>query len=435
MDRIIEQVVFSTPTMLTALRVAAYTRVSSGKDTMLHSLSAQVSYYSKYIQEHPGWVYCGVYSDEAITGTKESRKNFQKLLEDCKAGKIDLVITKSISRFARNTVTLLENIRELKLLGVGVFFEEQNINTLTADGELMITILASYAQEESLSASENAKWRIHKDFEQGILPKNVQNIYGYKRTEDGGFEIIPEEAKVVQEIYNLYLDGFGFLKIAKHLNKLGVSSNTRENWSDKKVKYILSNEKYVGDLLLQKSFVVDHLTKKCKNNNGEKPQYYVKDNHPGIVSRDIYEAVQEEIKRRQLKYGKQFTIVPTYIFTGKIQCGLCRKNYRRKIIRGKPIWRCPTFDRFGKKECPSKQIPEDILIELTMEVLGRKGADINYFNKHISKIFLPSADRIIFEFADGHTIEKTWQNRSRSESWTDEMKEKARQHTLKRRNH
>lgn len=433
MDRIIEQVVFATPSLMTAVRVAAYTRVSSGKDTMLHSLSAQVSYYSKYIQEHPGWVYCGVYSDEAITGTKESRRNFQKLLEDCKAGKIDLVITKSISRFARNTVTLLENIRELKKLGVGVFFEEQNINTLTADGELMLTILASYAQEESLSASENAKWRIHKDFEQGILPKNVQNIYGYRRTEDGGFEIVPQEAEIVRTIFNLYLDGFGFLKIAKHLNELGVSSNTREKWSDKKIKYILSNEKYVGDLLLQKSFVVDHLTKKCKNNNGEKPQYYVKDNHEGIISREIFDAVQVEIERRKRKYGKQFTVVPSYIFTGKMQCGLCGKNFRRKIIRGKPIWRCPTFDRFGKDECPSKQIPEEILTTLAMEVLETKELDEPLFNKRISKISIPSNGKIIFEFADGHTIEKTWQNRSRRESWTDEMKEQARKHSMKRR--
>ena len=168
MDRTISKVNFEPKRQINVPRVAAYARVSTGKDSMLHSLSAQVSYYSDMIQKHPGWLYCGVYADEALTGTKESRKNFQRLLADCRAGKIDLVITKSISRFARNTVTLLATIRELKDLGVDVFFEEQNIHTISTDGELMITILASYAQEESRSASENQKWRIKKCFEAGI---------------------------------------------------------------------------------------------------------------------------------------------------------------------------------------------------------------------------------------------------------------------------
>lgn len=212
--------------------MGSYSRVSNGKDTMLHSLSAQVSYYSNLIQNHEGWIYCGVYSDEALTGTKENRDDFQRLIEDCRAGKIDLVITKSISRFARNTVTLLNTVRELKSLGIGVFFEEQNINTLNAEGELLITILASYAQEESLSASENVKWRIQNDFKQGKLPLSVWNIYGYKRTSDGGLEIVPEEAEVVKTIYRLYLDGLGILKIAKYLNEMGVECNTRENTVD-----------------------------------------------------------------------------------------------------------------------------------------------------------------------------------------------------------
>ena len=164
----------AVPSLVAKKNVAAYARVSSGKDAMLHSLSAQVSYYSELIQSHNDWEYVGVYADEALTGTKDTRDNFQRLIADCKAGKIDLIITKSISRFARNTVTLLKTVRELKELGIGIYFEEQNINTLSADGELMITILASYAQEESLSASENVKWRIHRDYEQGILPLSVQ---------------------------------------------------------------------------------------------------------------------------------------------------------------------------------------------------------------------------------------------------------------------
>lgn len=167
MERKIKQVYFPLAQPAIALRVAAYSRVSSGKDAMLHSLSAQVSHYSELIQNYRGWQYCGVFTDEAITGTKETRAGFQRLLAECRAGKIDMVITKSISRFARNTVTLLDTIRELKLLGVDVYFEEQNIHTIGADGELILTILASYAQEESRSTSENMKWRIKKNFEEG----------------------------------------------------------------------------------------------------------------------------------------------------------------------------------------------------------------------------------------------------------------------------
>ena len=217
MDRTVQKVQFESPRPIELIKVAAYSRVSSGKDAMLHSLSAQVSYYSELIQNHDGWLYCGVYADEAVTGTKEDRTEFQRMMDACREGKNNLIITKSISRFSRNTVTLLNTIRELKLLGIGVIFEEQNINTLSADGELMLTILASYAQEESLSVSENCKWRIRSDFKQGILPMFVQNIYGYKRTKDGSLEIIPEEADVVKRVFSMYLDGLGTLKISKIL--------------------------------------------------------------------------------------------------------------------------------------------------------------------------------------------------------------------------
>ena len=201
MDRKIERVTICKPIEKQVLRVAAYARVSSGKDAMLHSLSAQISYYSERIQSHQGWVYCGVYADEVFTGTKENRKNFQRLLTDCRNGKIDLIITKSISRFARNTITLLKTVRELKSLGVDVFFEEQNIHSISSDGELMLTILASYAQEESLSASENQKWRVKRNFEQG-KPWSVI-LYGY-RYKNGSFVIEPTEAKIVKKIFSEY---------------------------------------------------------------------------------------------------------------------------------------------------------------------------------------------------------------------------------------
>lgn len=221
MERIIGKVQWSIPAQPKATRVAAYARVSTGKDAMLHSLSAQISHYSSLIQKHAGWQYCGVYADEALTGTKDSRTEFQKLLTECKAGNIDLIITKSISRFARNTVTLLETVRELKLMGVDVFFEEQNIHTMSSDGELMMTILASYAQEESRSASENQKWRIRKSFENGEL-MGLRFLYGYQ-IEKGEITVDPVTSKIVQEIFKRAAEGESMNSIARDLNSRKIS--------------------------------------------------------------------------------------------------------------------------------------------------------------------------------------------------------------------
>ena len=225
MERSVKQVLFPAASIPKLTRVAAYSRVSSGKDAMLHSLSAQISYYSNLIQNHKGWQYVGVYADEALTGTKDNREKFQQMLADCRAGKIDMVITKSISRFARNTITLLESVRELKALGVDVFFEEQNIHTMSADGELMITILASCAQEESLSASENMKWRIRKGFERGEMI-NLRFLYGYS-IKKGVVTVDPAQAEIVREIFRRFNDGESMGGIAcrpqrqRHERKLG----------------------------------------------------------------------------------------------------------------------------------------------------------------------------------------------------------------------
>ena len=222
MPRTVTQIQFPTP-IPKARRVAAYARVSSDKDTMLHSLAAQVDYYSTYIRHHPGWAYVGVYADEAKTGTRDSRENFQRMLADCRAGKIDHIITKSVSRFSRNTVILLETIRELKGLGISVYFEEQSIDTATDDGELMLSILASYAQEESLSASENQKWRVRRNFEQGIPWRFF--MLGY-RGENGKLVVVPEEADIVRGIFRDYLDGKGTAAIVKRLNEEGYATQS-----------------------------------------------------------------------------------------------------------------------------------------------------------------------------------------------------------------
>lgn len=208
-------------------KVTAYARVSTGKDAMLHSLSAQVSYYSTLIQNTRGWLYCGVYVDEAMTGTKSERPNFQKMMEDARAGKLDMIITKSIYRFARNTVTLHETVRELKVLNVDVFFEEQNIHSLSADGELMLSFLTSYAQEESRSASDNLKWSIRNRFKKGMAWNT--HVYGYQFS-NGTFITIPAEAEIVKQIFASYLDGKGTPAIAKDLNKRGILTKLNKPW-------------------------------------------------------------------------------------------------------------------------------------------------------------------------------------------------------------
>lgn len=316
MARIVEQVKFPVPKFKKQINTAAYARVSSGKDAMLHSLSAQVSYYSELIQKNPEWRFCGVYADEAMTGTKDNRENFQKMLAECRAGNLDLVITKSISRFARNTVTLLETVRELKDLGVDVYFEEQNIHSLSSDGELMLSILASYAQEESLSASENQKWRIRKDFEQGRICSI--RMLGYRRTSDCSLEIIPKEAEIVRRIFYAYLSGIGKMKIANTLNEENIPTIHGCEWTTEDIRRILHNEKYAGNMLLQKTYRENHITKKCLKNKGELPQFFVAESHTAIIEPQIFETVQKLIKKQSERFTTAKSTTVVYPFTGKI---------------------------------------------------------------------------------------------------------------------
>ncbi len=251
MERMIRKIEASAPKTIIRKKVAAYARVSSGKEAMLNSLSAQVSYYSQMIQGNSQWEYVGVYADEAMTGTKDKRAQFQKLLEDCREGKVDMIFTKSVSRFARNTLILLEVIRELKELNVDVYFEKENIHSISGDGELMLTILASFAQAESLSVSENCKWRIRKSFSQGELV-NFRFMFGYTVNKKE-ITINEEEATIVRMIFKDYLDGMGTPLIAKKLRDMEVERPRGGIWSSVRVLEILRNEKYMGDALLQKN--------------------------------------------------------------------------------------------------------------------------------------------------------------------------------------
>ena len=408
-------------------RVAAYARVSSGKDAMLQSLAAQVSYYSELIQKHRGWEYIGVYADEATTGTKENRKQFQELLNACRDGKVDLILTKSISRFARNTVTLLKTVRELKELGVDVYFEEQNIHSRSADGELMLTILASYAQEESLSVSENQKWRVRKNFEEG-KPWDC-TMLGY-RAKNGVLEIEPNEAETVRQIFAWYMGGLGQQAIANRLNEMGSKTRIGDVWRKEAIRTILRNEKYAGDLLLQKTFRSDHLTKRKLPNRGEFPMYYVQNAHDPIIDKSTFDAVQRLLTERAERYKVKPGTVTA--FTSKIRCGICGKSYRRKTTTTCITWVCGTYNTRGKKYCASKQIPEETLKTACASVLGIDAFDEATFSERVDFIMAQPENTLEFHFYSGQTAIEHWIDRSRSESWTEEMRQAARERTARR---
>lgn len=418
MPRNVEQIQF-TPHMPKALRVAAYARVSCGKDAMLHSLAAQVDHYSTYIRHHHGWEYVGVYADEAKTGTRVSRENFQRMIADCRAGRIDHIITKSISRFSRNTVTLLETVRELKGLGISVYFEEQSIDTATADGELMLSVLASYAQEESLSASENQKWRVKRNFEEGIPWRFF--MLGYRR-ENGRLAVIPEEAEIVRSIFDDYLTGKGVTAITKRLNESGYATQSGCVFHKSAVERILRNYAYTGNLLLQTKFRENHLTKATRKNQGELPRYHTADTHEAIIPLDTFNAVQMEIQQRKEKYapGKP---QKTSLFSGRITCANCGKHYRRKTTATGPVWICATYNSYGKAHCSSKAIPEEKLMQAAAQV-GHTGK--------ITAITAHNDNLLEFTLEDGTGVVKRWQDRSRAESWTAEMRKTAGEKTRER---
>lgn len=387
MLRTVEQIQF-TPHMPKALRVAAYARVSCGKDAMLYSLAAQVDHYSTYIRHHPSWEYVGVYADEAKTGTKDSRENFRRMLADCRMGKIDHIITKSISRFSR-TVTLLETVRELNDLGISVYFEEQSIDTATADGELMPSILASYAQEESISASENQKWRVKRNFEEGIPWRFF--MLGYRR-ENGRLAVIPEEAEIVRRIYREFLQGKSTNAIAAMLTEEGIPTpGKRTVWQRATVESILRNEKYKGSALLQKSFTVDFLTKKTKVNEGEVPQYYVEDSHPAIIEPWEWEQVQTELERRKNSRNRHRQTSP---FSGKILCADCGGVFGAKTWHStdryrRVVWQCN--DKFkGEHKCETPHLTEERLKELFLSALGAYLSD-----REIVIVRLRDAQRVL----------------------------------------
>lgn len=412
-------------------RVAAYARVSSGKDEMLHSLAAQVSYFSDYIQQRPGWMFAGIYVDEAMTGTKSSRPEFMRMIGECRTGQIDLVLTKSVSRFARNTVDLLETVRELKGLGVDVYFEEQNIHTLSEEGELMLSLLGSFAQAESLSASENSKWQIRKKFAIGELV-NLRFMFGYQ-VRKGKVEIDAEQAEIVRSVFQDYIGGMSGAGIARKLRGLSVPTVLGGTWNGERVLKLIRNEKYTGNALLQKKYVVDHLTKKEVTNKGQLPKYEAMGTHPAIIDQATFDKAQAVLQERLKSCAAKGKGTGTYAFSSIIRCDLCGKNYKRTSTKCKAVWKCTTYFTEGKAVCRARGIPEDTLMSVTADVLGLAAFDKAVIDKHILEIIARDDYQIEFKFHDGHTEERTWQLRSRRESWTDEMRQAAKEHANRRR--
>ena len=410
------------------IRVCAYARVSRDKDAMFQSLSAQVSHYNKMINSNSEWQFKGVYADYAFSGTKEDRPEFQKMLEACKAGEIDLIITKSISRFARNTETVLKVVRELKAMDVDVYFEEQKIHTISSDGEFMLSVLAAYYQEEARSVSENMKWRIKKDFSQGII-WGGKDKYGYKYDSDNTtFIVVPEEAAVVKRIFELYIAGAGFQKIANILNSEGIKPMTANEWSKNNVTAVISNSNYTGDLILQKTYRKDYLSKKTCKNNGELQKYLVEENHEPIITKEMFEKAQEIRNERITKYDlKTRKAKNNYPFTGILRCGCCGGAYHHKTTRYNLIWICRTYNTKGKVFCSgSKQIDERKLYDAINKYFGWDKFNQDKFLKKVEKIIANPGNELEIHLKDGTLDTINWNDRSRSEAWTDEMKSKAR---------
>ena len=341
-------------TSITKRRVAAYARVSTDSDEQFTSYEAQIDYYTNYITKRDDWVFVKVYTDEGISGTNtKNRDGFNEMISDALAGKIDLIITKSVSRFARNTVDSLVTVRTLKENHVEVFFEKENIYTFDSKGELLITIMSSLAQEESRSISENVTWGQRKRFADGKVSMPYKRFLGYDKGVNGQPVINKEEAEIVRLIYKLFLKGKTPNGICKHLESLGIPTPSgKAKWSQTTVRSILQNEKYKGDALLQKKYTVDFLTKKQKVNEGEVPQYYVEGSHPAIISAVDFDAVQAEIARRQA-LGRSYS--GSNIFASKLICGDCgcfygKKTWHSNDIYRREVWRCN--NKFnGKEKC------------------------------------------------------------------------------------
>ena len=371
-------------------RVAAYARVSTDEEEQLSSYDTQVESYTRYITNNPEWEFAGIYSDEGISGTNtKKRDGFNSMIADALDGKIDLILTKSISRFARNTVDTLTTVRKLKENGVEVYFEKENIHTFDAKGEVLITIMSSLAQEESRSISENVTWGKRKSMEDGKVYLPYKRFLGYEKGEDGLPRIVPEEARIIRKIYELFLMGQTYRSIAKYLSDQEIPTPSGKSvWSVSTVMSILRNEKYKGDALLQKSYTADFLNKTKKKNNGVLPQYYIENSHPAIISRETFDLVQSEMEKRKPNRRQMNN---NSIFAAKIICGECGGYFGSKIWQSNNKykyqgWRC-NRKYTNSERCGSPRIREEEIkwafIQAFNKILGDKNRYIAQFEEFL----------------------------------------------------
>ena len=384
-------------TLTSKKKVAAYARVSMESDRLNHSLSAQVSYYSNLIQNNPAWIYVGVYADSGISGGDIRRRTeFKRLVEDCDAGKIDIILCKSISRFARNTVDLLETVRHLKSLGIDVWFEKENIKSLSADGELMLGILAGFAEEESRSQSDNAKWSIQKKFERGEQWHTA--AYGY-RWDGKSFVICEEEANAIRVIYENFLRDVPLRQTSRWLAEHGYACSMFF------IRYVLQNMVYAGDVLLQRYITENPRTHRIIENKGQLPRYYITDNHPAIIDRETFEKVQEKIRASYEFNPAAHRIVKPSCFSAKIICGKCGAHFVKGVTRTNGYdglqehWFC--YDKIRKRTCKARNIRGDRLRAACCEVLGLTEFDEEVFAKTVEKVLTTDTDILEFQFYDG----------------------------------
>lgn len=377
---------FETPGQPPKKRVAAYARVSLETDRLAHSLAAQTEYYSKFIESKPGWELAGIYADSFISGTETSRRSeFKRLISDCENGRIDLVLCKSISRFARNTVDLLETVRHLKELDVEVRFEKENINSLSGEGELLMTILASFAQEESRSISENVKWGIRKRYRSGNAKARNKTVFGY-RYDGEKYVVVPEQAEIVRRIFKEYIAGCPLRGISEHLRENGSKTVRGYDFSHSRIAYIVRNEIYIGNIVLQKFFVKDFITHRKVRNNGELPQYRISGCHEPIIDADTFRAAQRETERRAA--AKR-----VYPFSGKLICVICDKPLTRRTNGGKyACWHC--------RRCGRVKLGEE-------KLKAASGLSDKEFAARIFKVTVHEDKELDVKFYDGRS--EKWQ--------------------------
>ena len=385
------------------LRVAAYCRVSTDREEQESSFDAQVDHYTKYINGNGDWIFAGIYADEGISGmSTRKRCQFNRMIEDCLDGKIDMVVTKSVSRFARNTIDCLEYVRKLKASNVAVLFEKENINTLDTKGEMFLTVMASLAQQESESLGRNVTLGLQYRYQQGKVLVNYNRFLGFTKR-DGKLVVDEEGAKVVRRIFLEYLSGFSCQRIAKGLEADGIpngAGNTK--WWDSNISQILTNEKYMGDALLQKTFTADPLEKKRLPNRGDRPQYYVEACLEPIVSKDIFLLVQDEMARRSAMLTEEGgRLHRSYnALSGLVFCGECGKPYRRIHWNNRGcrsvVWRCRTRVSSGKEQCCSRTVREDEIKDAVLEAVNGLFADrdslVPVLRQNMSQMLVDTTD-------------------------------------------